>query len=68
MVQHARNEGIARIIGSYIPTSRNVIVADHYQKLGFKKIGEDDKKTELWELDLTQYVSPQLPMEFIHAV
>ena len=68
MVQHARNEGVGKIIGLYIPTSRNVIVADHYQKLGFKKIHEDENKTERWELDMNQYISPQLPMEFTYAV
>ena len=68
MVQHARNEGIGKIIGVYIPTSRNIIVADHYQKLGFKKIHEDENKVERWELDLNQYVSPQLPMKVTNAI
>ena len=68
MVQHARNEGIGKIIGVYIPTSRNIIVADHYHKLGFKKIHEDENKVERWELDLNQYVSPQLPMKVTNAI
>ena len=68
VVQNARKAGAGKIIGIYIPTSRNIIVADHYQKLGFKKATEDENKVERWELDLSEYVSPQLPLTFKYAV
>jgi hypothetical protein len=37
------------------------MVADHYAKLGFRKVDEKDGATR-WELDLVGYATPSLPM------
>lgn len=38
----ARHAGIKKIVASYRPTSKNRMVYDHYEKLGFRLIGEDE--------------------------
>ena len=58
----AASEGAKSLIGRYIPSAKNRMVADHYQKLGFTLIETaTDGKTE-WRLDLGDYRAPELPM------
>ncbi|MDQ2877782.1 MAG: HAD-IIIC family phosphatase [Pseudomonadota bacterium] len=52
LVRAARRHKAARLIGRYIPTERNVIVADHYAKLGFAFEKREDDGTEVWTLAL----------------
>jgi FkbH-like protein len=37
IVDYARTNGFKKIIGEYIPTAKNEMVADHYLKLGFEQ-------------------------------
>lgn len=67
IVQHARADGVLRLIGVYSPTARNVIVKDHYSKLGFIKTS-GESEIETWELDLSQYQPTELPMIFKYAL
>ena len=60
----ARAEGAKVLIGSYIPSGRNAIVADHYRKLGFTEIAGDGDGTR-WKLDLVTYSAPELPMTIV---
>lgn len=39
IVDYAKTTGYKKIIGEYIPTPKNGMVADHYLKLGFEQIG-----------------------------
>ncbi len=57
----ARERGITRLIGIYVPTAKNAMVADHYAKLGFAKRDETNGVTR-FELDLSGYAVPTLPM------
>jgi FkbH-like protein len=57
----ARERAVTRLIGTYVPTAKNGMVADHYVKLGFRKVDEKDGATR-WELDLAGYATPSLPM------
>jgi FkbH-like protein len=59
--------GVSTIRGVYRPTSRNVIVADHYLNLGFSKLqepesSEDDARSSEWVLDVASYVPKQVPI------
>jgi predicted enzyme involved in methoxymalonyl-ACP biosynthesis len=36
----ARRRGIKRVVGRYIPSGRNAMVADHYATLGFSRDGD----------------------------
>ena len=56
LVRLAKDRGVKRMLASYIPTDRNVIVENLYQDLGFRKADEcgDTGKTE-WELELESF-------------
>jgi FkbH-like protein len=62
LVQEARNRGARRLLGTYLPTDKNILVADHYSKLGFVKIEDFAGGGSLWELDLRSYIIPQFEM------
>ncbi len=58
---HAREHGIERLVGSYIPTDRNALVRDHYEKLGFTPLARHDDGTTIWEFEARTEV-PAAPM------
>lgn len=51
ILAQARQRGITRLVGEYIPTERNTMVHRHYQKLGFEQTGEGPDGTTFWALD-----------------
>ena len=53
IVERAKNAGYHKIIGEYIPTTKNKMVEQHYQNLGFQKCEGAD--SDLYELDVTSY-------------
>lgn len=53
IVERAKNAGYHKIIGEYIPTTKNKMVEQHYQNLGFQKYEGAD--SDLYELDVTSY-------------
>lgn len=61
VVSNAIEQGAKELIGFYIPTERNVIVKDHYKKLGFNKASEEANR-EVWNLNLLDYKFLQIPM------
>jgi FkbH-like protein len=50
IVAIAKELNYNKIIGEYIPTKKNGLVKDHYQKLGFT-----EKNNNQWELDITSF-------------
>lgn len=46
----AREQGATALIGEYVPTTRNVVVADLYSRLGFTVAGTDGR---FWRRDLS---------------
>jgi FkbH-like protein len=58
----ATREGASQIVGRYIPSSKNRMVADHYAKLGFAQVERTADGGGLWRLDLNEYRSRDLPM------
>lgn len=58
----ARAEGARRLIGHFIPSAKNKMVADHYAGLGFAADGAGEDGTTRWVLDLATYQPPELPM------
>ncbi|MBC7489766.1 MAG: HAD-IIIC family phosphatase [Glaciimonas sp.] len=63
IAKHAKESGVSKLIGIYRPTPRNILVKDHYLKLGFIK-SSGDCDVDTWELDLSHYHPPELPMNF----
>lgn len=53
IVNWAIENGYKRIIGEYIPTSKNSMVAEHYAAMGFTKI--PGTETSLWILEVEEY-------------
>jgi FkbH-like protein len=56
LARRAKIRHIESLIGYYLPTQRNAMVADHYQKLGFSLISKDESTgSSVWSLDITNY-------------
>lgn len=53
MVEAAKAKGYKKIIGEYLPTAKNGMVAEHYANLGFEKV--DGSDTAKYELDVINY-------------
>jgi FkbH-like protein len=64
IVAAAKACGAATIIGEYLPTAKNRMVADHYDKLGFRTVNRADDGSGGWQLDVASYQTPDLPMRF----
>src|ERR1700722_18295525 len=62
ILEHARAAGVHKLTGTYRPTDRNQLVADHYARLGFKKTGEEDSGLTRWELSVSDTAPPSAPM------
>jgi FkbH-like protein len=58
----ARREGARRLRGTYLPTKKNGLVERHFEKLGFVEVERLATGGSIWELDLTQWSAPALPM------
>jgi FkbH-like protein len=65
ILEHARSVGIAKILGTYRPTEKNKLVVEHYAKLGFTKVQEDETGLTRWEL-LVEGAEPEsAPMNVV---
>jgi FkbH-like protein len=62
IVEEARTKGISEIIGRYIPTARNGLVRDHFEKLGFIRIGSEENGATSFRLDVKAYCAKSLPI------
>ena len=60
LAQEARAAGACRLIGEFIPTDRNGIVADLYARLGFQPV-ESAGPGSRWALDLDAFVPFDVP-------
>jgi predicted enzyme involved in methoxymalonyl-ACP biosynthesis len=58
----ARAAGIAVLVGRYIPTEKNNMVADHYLKLGFTLAEQSANGRCTFLLPLGGYTPPDLPL------
>lgn len=57
IVKIAKSKGYKKIIGEYLPTTKNKMVEQHYPTLGFKRIKEVD--SQQYELDLNNYTDKE---------
>lgn len=62
LVDEARRCGAQRLIGEYIPSPKNAMVRDHYERVGFRKIDRDAAGSAYYELRIEDYAAPDLPM------
>ncbi len=69
LVERARAAGVRRVIGEYLPTAKNGMVADHYEKLGFKPVSRDESTgATAWELDVAGYEPRTQHIRILEAV
>lgn len=59
----ARAEGARALKATYIPTKKNGLVRDLFQKLGFEKTGEEADGSTSWILDLSGFQPAQLSIK-----
>lgn len=56
LASRAKAIGLRVLLGYYIPTKKNAMVADHYEKLGFEQVSVDpDTRATIWKLDISAY-------------
>jgi FkbH-like protein len=58
IVHHARARGVGRLIGRYVPSARNGMVAEHYAKLGFRHVAGEPPGATTWEFDTANDTAP----------
>ncbi len=57
MIRKARARGCAQLIGTYIPTEKNQMVAEHYKKLGFHQVESLERGGTQWAYDISESTS-----------
>ncbi|TAJ70615.1 MAG: HAD-IIIC family phosphatase [Phenylobacterium sp.] len=62
LARSAKEAGAGALIGRYIPSAKNKMVARHYDKLGFERIEEAADGAVVYRLDLAAFVAPNLPL------
>jgi FkbH-like protein len=70
IVQHAQAAGIETLLGYYLPTKKNGMVADHYEKLGFTRPSASTADASVFALSLPGYTPKNhhiKVMELIHG-
>jgi len=67
VAQAAKKAGAKRLVGIYLPTKKNALVAEHFNNLGFEKISDLPDGGTAWALNLDCYTSPELPMQVVYT-
>ena len=65
MLGHARAAGIHKLVGTYKPTEKNKLVVEHYAKLGFTKVAEEESGLTRWELPTEGAEPDSAPMTVV---
>lgn len=58
LVRHARAKGLQALVGRYVPTAKNGMVARLLPDFGFEAIADDDSPGQRWRLDITNSTRP----------
>jgi FkbH-like protein len=68
VVAAAAGADVYLITATYIPTSKNHMVKDFFKRLGFSDLGKDEKGVSHYELRVSDYAAPPLPLKVIRSV
>ncbi|MGA8707776.1 MAG: HAD-IIIC family phosphatase [Steroidobacteraceae bacterium] len=63
LVEQAAAARAPYISAIYLPTAKNSMVAEHYDRLGFARISEDVRGTVKYRLPLADYTASSLPFQ-----
>ena len=55
LVEQCQARGVRTIMGIYIPSKKNSMVAEHYSSLGFNRVDAISGGEERWQFDIAQY-------------
>jgi FkbH-like protein len=55
LMDACRTRDIRQVIGLYIPSKKNAMVANHYPGLGFRRVDGSTQELQLWALDVPGY-------------
>ncbi|WP_105005020.1 HAD-IIIC family phosphatase [Rhizobium leguminosarum] len=55
LVRQAKLRGKAFVTGRFIPTAKNMMVKNHYERLGFSLVDEDSAGATTWVLEVAAY-------------
>lgn len=59
LIEQCLAQNIRKIVGVYLPSKKNGMVADHYASLGFKRAGDGSDGVPLWHFDVLPSYSSQ---------
>jgi len=59
VVEAARAAGATRLVGRYVPTPKNALVRDLYQRMGFREVAREDGGGIRYELPLADVTAPR---------
>jgi FkbH-like protein len=59
LVEQCQTLGIRKIVGVYIPSKKNGLVAGHYASLGFSSMGGGSEGRELWSYEVPSTYEPR---------
>jgi FkbH-like protein len=59
LVEQCQARGISRIVGVYIPSRKNSMVAGHYLSLGFTAIEGCSESRQLWHYEVRESYAPK---------
>ena len=62
LMSQAAERGVLRLIGNYLPTEKNKLVEDHYDKLGFTLLQKSEAGASTWELLVAGAPAATLPI------
>ncbi len=65
ILDRARAAGIETLAGTYRPTDRNKLVVDHYARLGFARVSEEESGLTRWELAVAGASPESVPMKVV---
>ena len=65
ILRHATRAGIHTLVGVYIPSERNQMVAEHYAKLGFAKTRTTESGITEWTLSVDGAIVKSAPMNVV---
>jgi FkbH-like protein len=63
LVTSLAKRGVKKLHASYLPTKKNNMVSEHFDKLGMTRVEETPDGARHYELSVPDYVSPSFPMK-----
>lgn len=61
LVLAAGRAGVGALTAAYVPTAKNAVVREHFDRLGFTRSAEHDDGRRDYRLDLAGFAAPSLP-------